>query len=71
MIVMLCDIVEGRRVRCHQYWPETGIRKYGAITVQHLEKKQLADYIVRTLEVTVRPLSKILLANITLLYKCR
>jgi len=53
VIVMLCDNVEGRRVRCHQYWPDSGIRKYGAITVQYLEKKQLADYIIRTFEVTV------------------
>ncbi len=50
---MLCNIVEGRRVRCHQYWPDSGVRKYGAVTVQNLEEKKLADYVIRTLEVTV------------------
>lgn len=51
---MLCDIVEAHRVKCQQYWPETGSHTYGPVTVQKLHEVVLPmGYVIRKFEVSV------------------
>ena len=53
LIVMLCNIVESNRVRCQQYWPESDSCSYGPFVVVLLEEQTFADYVLRTLNVSV------------------
>lgn len=53
MIVMLCNIVEGHRVRCQQYWPETGSHIYGPIFVQKLGEEASTDLVIRHFKLSV------------------
>ncbi|XP_078574737.1 receptor-type tyrosine-protein phosphatase S-like isoform X4 [Branchiostoma floridae x Branchiostoma japonicum] len=48
-IVMVTNVKEKNKVKCSQYWPDTGSQKYGDITVQSEETSTLVDYVIRTL----------------------
>ena len=52
-IVMITNLQEGGRTKCHQYWPDTGSHRFGPFQVTLTERQILADYTVRkfTLEV--------------------
>ena len=52
-IVMLTNCEEEGRVKCEQYWPESGNKTYDPFLVIITEKQILADYTVRKLVVTV------------------
>ena len=52
-IVMLTNCEEGGRVKCEQYWPESGKKVYGPFLVLMNDKKIFADYTIRSLVVTV------------------
>ena len=52
-IVMLTNCEEGGRVKCEQYWPESGKKVYGPFLVLINDKKIFADYTIRSLVVTV------------------
>eukprot|EP00794_Sanderia_malayensis_P008057 gene8057-8920_t len=51
VIVMLTNLEEGEKVKCHQYWPSAGAMKYGQVTVRFHSSDQTADYLVRTFEI--------------------
>ena len=53
LIVMLCNTVEGHRVRCQQYWPSFGSQSYGPFTIKLEREQVLADYFLRTFKITV------------------
>ena len=52
-IVMLTNCEEGGRVKCEQYWPESGKKNYGPFLVIITDKQILADYTVRSFMITV------------------
>ena len=56
-IVMLTNCEEGGRVKCEQYWPESGKQNYGPFQVILTDKQILTDYTVRSFVVTVSKLS--------------
>ena len=43
---------EGRKIKCHQYWPSTGSMEYGPFVVTLLEQIELTDYTIRTFTVS-------------------
>ncbi len=53
VIVMLTNTMEGGKVKCEQYWPESGSKSYGPFQVVITEQQILADYIVRSFTLTV------------------
>jgi len=55
VIVMLTNVVEGGQQKCEQYWPDQEPQEYGPFTVTLTDQQVFADYIVRTLNVMVRP----------------
>jgi len=57
VIVMLTNVVEGGQKKCEQYWPDQEPQEYGPFTVTLADQQVFADYIVRTLNVMVRPCS--------------
>ncbi|XP_061195009.1 receptor-type tyrosine-protein phosphatase epsilon-like [Saccostrea echinata] len=47
-IVMLTNLKEGTKVKCHQYWPDANKNvNYGSVSVKLMEEKEYAFYIVR------------------------
>ena len=50
-VVMLTNLQEKGKQKCHPYWPETGTTTYGDIAVETVEKQVLPDYTIRTLKV--------------------
>ncbi len=53
IIVMLTNLMENNKIKCQQYWPESGQKKFGPFTVAITDQQILADYTVRTLEASV------------------
>lgn len=47
-IVMLTNLEEKGRVKCHQYWPDDKVTIPGSVRVSMQEQLELADYTVRT-----------------------
>ena len=54
ILVMLTNLEEGNKIKCEQYWPESGKKSFGPFTVTITDQQVLADYTIRTLKVTVR-----------------
>ncbi|KAJ7369444.1 hypothetical protein OS493_038944 [Desmophyllum pertusum] len=48
-IVMVTNVEERGRVKCHQYWPTKGGEAYGDIQVTLTQTVELSDFTVRTL----------------------
>lgn len=47
-IVMVTNLEEGRRTKCHQYWPSSATETYGQFNVTMLEEIELTDYTIRS-----------------------
>ena len=52
-IVMLTNLKEGKKIKCQQYWPDSGSKEIGPFTVTMTDQQAFADYTVRTLSVKV------------------
>ena len=53
-IVMVTNVKEGIRIKCQQYWPESGKKDFGPFQVIITDQQIFADYTIRTLSVSVR-----------------
>ena len=69
-IVMVTNIKEDGKVKCQQYWAESGHQKYGPFSVVITEQKDFADYVIRVFEVTVSVTTD-MLKPIDILIVCR
>ncbi|XP_076441097.1 receptor-type tyrosine-protein phosphatase F-like [Babylonia areolata] len=49
-VVMLTNTVEAGKHKCEQYWPDSGEKKYGTVTVTLLSTRHTADYVIRILQ---------------------
>ena len=52
-IVMVTNIKERNKVKCQQYWPDSGSKRFGHFKVTLVEYQVFADYVIRTLQVIV------------------
>ena len=52
-IVMLTNLKDGTKTKCHQYWPDTGTQCFGPFEVTITGQQILADYTTRYLTVQV------------------
>ena len=52
-IVMVTNVMEGNRIKCQQYWPESGKQQFGPFQVIITDQQIFADYTIRTLSVSV------------------
>ena len=52
-IVMLANLVEEDKIKCHKYWPETGTQSFGPFNVTITGQQILADYTTREFTVEV------------------
>ncbi len=56
IIVMLTNLMENNKIKCQQYWPDSGSVSYGPFTVTITDQQVLADYTVRQLQLAVSAL---------------
>ena len=55
IIVMVTNIKEGLKIKCQQYWPESGsTQNYGPFKVTLADEQVYTDYIIRTIQLEVR-----------------
>ncbi|KAI8773338.1 receptor-type tyrosine-protein phosphatase alpha, partial [Biomphalaria glabrata] len=52
VVVMLTDLVEGTKVKCEKYWPDTDKIQFGYIKVKLGSTQVFADYTIRKLELS-------------------
>ena len=52
-IVMVTNLVEGTKIKCQQYWPDSATKSYGPFQVTITDEQTLADYTTRSLLVQV------------------
>ena len=52
-IVMITNLEEGGKLKCQQYWPDSGTKNYGPFQVSIIKQQILADYTIRELTVKV------------------
>ena len=52
-ILMLTNLVEGNKVKCHKYWPDSGSRSFGPFQITVTEQQMFANYTIRKFEVEV------------------
>ena len=50
---MITNLVEVKKIKCHQYWPDKDSTKFGPFEVSIIDQQILADYTIRTLIVQV------------------
>lgn len=53
-IVMVTNLKEDKKVKCQQYWPESGSQSFGPFLVTLTDQQVFTDYIIRMLQVEVR-----------------
>ena len=55
VLVMVTNIKEGNKIKCQQYWPESGsTQSYGPFQVSLADQQVYTDYTIRTLQLEVR-----------------
>ena len=52
-IVMITNLEEGGKIKCQQYWPESGRCQYGPFGVTLTDEEIMTDYTTRKLEAQV------------------
>ena len=52
-VVMITNLVEGKKTKCEQYWPSSGSQDFGPFHVSITHQLILADYTIRALSVEV------------------
>ena len=67
-IVMLTNLVEGGKVKCLQYWPDSDSKSYGPFEVTITDKQMFADYLIRVFTVKVSTVPKWTLQDMELLF---
>ena len=50
---MITNVKEGNRIKCQQYWPDSGKKDFGPFQVTITDQQENADYVIRTLSVSV------------------
>ena len=55
VVVMVTNLKEGKKIKCQQYWPESGsTQRYGPFKVTLTDQQVYTDYTIRTLQLEVR-----------------
>ena len=52
-IVMVTNLKENNKIKCQQYWPESGSKSFGPFMVTMTDQQVFADFTIRLLQVEV------------------
>ena len=58
-IVMVTNLKEDKKVKCHQYWPDSGSQSFGPFLVTITDQQVFADYTIRLLQIEVKDSTRI------------
>ena len=58
-IVMITNLKENNKVKCEQYWPDSGSKNFGPFLVTITDQQLFADYTIRLLQIEVYPWTSI------------
>ena len=61
---MITNIKEGSKIKCQQYWPDSGSVTYEPFSIKVTEQQVFPDYVVRTLELSVSNIHQLATYNI-------
>ena len=50
-VVMLTNLMENMKVKCSQYWPNSGSQQYSNINVTMMKTVQQADFVIRHFQI--------------------
>ncbi|XP_019857589.1 PREDICTED: receptor-type tyrosine-protein phosphatase epsilon-like [Amphimedon queenslandica] len=53
VIVMVTNVKEEKKIKCHQYWPESGSTSYGPFRIELTKDQALSDYTIREMHLTL------------------
>ena len=53
-IVMVTNLKEDKKIKCQQYWPDSGSKDFGPFHVTLIDQQIFTDYTIRNLQVKVR-----------------
>ena len=53
-IVMVTNLKEDKKIKCQQYWPDSGSKDFGPFQVTLMDQQIFTDYTIRNLQVEVR-----------------
>ena len=53
-IVMVTNIKESEKIKCRQYWPDSGSKDFGPFRVTLMDQQIFTDFTIRNLQVEVR-----------------
>ena len=52
-VAMVTNLKENKKIKCQQYWPESGSKSYGPFMVTITDQQVFADYTIRLLQLQV------------------
>ena len=52
-VAMVTNLKENNKIKCQQYWPDDGSKKFGPFIVTITDQQVFADYIIRLLQLQV------------------
>ena len=52
-VAMVTNLKENKKIKCQQYWPESGSKSYGPFIVTITDQQVFADYTIRLLQIQV------------------
>ena len=53
IVVMVTNLKESEKIKCRQYWPESGSKDFGPFRVTLMDQQIFTDYTIRNLQVKV------------------
>ena len=56
-VVMVTNLKEDKKTKCHQYWSEDGSKSFGPFTITTTDQQVFADYTIRLLQLEVSQLT--------------
>ena len=51
---MVTNLKESEKIKCQQYWPDSGSKDFGPFQVNLMKQQVFTDYTIRNLQVKVR-----------------
>ena len=63
---MVTNLKEEGRVKCQQYWPDSGYKKFGPFKVKLDNQQAYSDYTIRHLSVEVKNQTCLLFMHVLL-----
>ena len=69
-VAMVTNLKENKKIKCQQYWPESGSKSYGPFMVTITDQQVFADYTIRLLQLQVSASMYVLYRDVYCKHQC-